>query len=125
MTAMFPERIGQISVVQPGMRVIDSAGVDVGRVEFVKMGDPGAVTDQGQRVGEPHGVFESIVESLVGEEPDVPGTLGARLRRIGYIKINGRGLLDSDRYAAADQINRVDGETVDLSVTRDQLAVEL
>ncbi len=39
---------GPISKVMNGDRVVDSTGKEIGTVKFVKMGDPNAVTDEGQ-----------------------------------------------------------------------------
>lgn len=113
-----------IAAVRQGMRMIDSAGEDVGEVEFVKMGEPDAVTAQGQRVGEPYGIVDAVAETVTGAEPDVPGELAAQLLRVGYVKVDGKGLRDVDRYVASDQIADVTADTVRLHVTRGQLAAE-
>ena len=39
---------GPISQVMIGDRVVDSTGKEVGKVKFVKMGDPNAATDEGR-----------------------------------------------------------------------------
>ena len=39
---------GPISLVEIGDRVVDAAGTEVGKVKFVKMGDPTAATTKGQ-----------------------------------------------------------------------------
>ena len=114
-----------IANVAEGMHVIDSTGTDLGTVEEVKMGEPGAATAQGQHTGEPHGIVESIVETVSGTEPEVPDELAEHLLRVGYLKVDGKGLLDRDRYVAADQIAAVEADTVHLRVTRDQVGAEV
>jgi hypothetical protein len=93
------------------MPVVDAAGERIGKVSVVKMGDPEAVTTEGEETddGEPH---------VVGELRD-------RLLRLGFIKINRKGFLRPDGYASADQIDRVEGESVRLSVTDTDLLHEL
>ncbi|SFQ72941.1 cation:H+ antiporter [Amycolatopsis arida] len=41
--------------------------------------------------------------------------LAERMLRLGYVKIDGQGLFGRDRYAAADRVDRVDGDTVVLT----------
>lgn len=112
-----------IASVYAGMRVVDSAGAVVGTVEYVKMGDPEAVTTQGQELG-PRTLLGEIVESIVGPEPDLPPTLAARLLRIGFVKVNGRGPFAADRYVASDEIAEVNGDTVHLAVPQERLSAE-
>jgi hypothetical protein len=59
-------------------------------------------------------------------EPDVPEPLRSRLLRTGFVKIDGRGpgFLDTDRYAAADQIAYVGPDGLMLGVSKDQLPTE-
>jgi hypothetical protein len=57
-------------------------------------------------------------------EPDVPGPLRAQLLRYGFVKVDGPGLTDTDRYVRSDRIASVSGDTVTLSVSKDRLAEE-
>lgn len=113
-----------IERVQPGMRVVDSMGADLGKVDLVKMGDAEAVTTRGQNVGEYAGLYGAVGRVLAGAEPDVPAQFAAQLIRVGYIKIDGKGVLDVDRYAGADQIAEVTDDSVRLAVHRNQLIAE-
>jgi hypothetical protein len=122
---MFPDQSGPITKVVRGMTVVDNAGAEVGKVELVKMGDAEAVTTEGQRVGESEGVVRALADSIFGSEPDVPGPLAGRLLRLGYVKVDGKGLLEADRYVASDQIAAVDDNTVRLTVSKDQLTREM
>jgi hypothetical protein len=103
-------RIGPITQVLEGMPVVDAAGEQIGKVEFVKLGDPEAVTAQG--------------EDTAGSEPHVVGELRERLLRVGFIKIDRKGLLRADAYAAADEIDRVQDGTVHLLVPEKSLLKE-
>ncbi|MDQ1744544.1 MAG: hypothetical protein QOE23_2883 [Pseudonocardiales bacterium] len=100
------DRIGPLDQVVEGMRVVDGDGEEVGKVEFVKMGDPEAVT-------------------IAGEDPNtmplVRSPFAERLLRVGYIQIDRKGLFAGDAYAAATQIERVAGGTVYLNVPKGML----
>jgi hypothetical protein len=121
--AFSSEQRQPIAAAVEGMRVLDRDGTEVGTVEQVKLGDPGAVTTQGQRAGEVSGLIGFVVNSVAGSEPDLPGTLAARLLRLGYIKIDG-GLFGPDRYAAADEIAEAGDGLVRLRVPAGQLPTE-
>jgi hypothetical protein len=94
--------LGPITQVVEGMGVVDADGTEIGKVEFVKMGDPQAVTTVG--------------EEAPGGEPHVAGEIRDRLLRIGFIKIDRKGFLRPDAYAAADEIDHVQDRTVHLLV---------
>jgi hypothetical protein len=117
--------LGPIEMVREGMTVVDSTGEKVGKVEGLKMGDPGAATEAGNELQDT-GLLGDIAEALVGDErePDVPGPLRARLLQSGYIKVDGGFLIETDRYVPADRIASVGGDTVHLKVPKDQLIKE-
>jgi len=100
------------------MDVLDLEGEKVGSVSEIKMGDPNALTAQGQVTG----LDEPYLDAI---RPTLPGPLAERLLRVGYIKITSRGLFRRPLYASAEQIDRVDSGAVHLSVARDNLAAEL
>lgn len=111
-----------INQVREGMRVVDVTGEDLGTVELVQMGDPEAVTVQDDALHEPGDVIRDVFG--VGE-PDVPEPLRSRLLRSGYVKIDGPGWIDTDRYVTADVIGGITGETVTLTVAKDHLLTEM
>jgi hypothetical protein len=116
--------VGRIEMVRDGMKVVDSEGKNVGKVEFVKMGDAGAVTEQGN---EPQntGLIGNIAQAVGSDpEPDVPGPMRARLLRSGYVKIDGGFFFGTDRYVSPDQIANVQGDTVHLRAMKDELVKE-
>jgi hypothetical protein len=89
-----------IAQVKVGMTVVDSAGEEAGTVTAVQM--PGTDVRPDTVVG--------TAEHLMG---------------VGYLRIDGTGLLSNDTYAAGDQIaDTVEGEpgVVNLRVQRDALA---
>jgi hypothetical protein len=100
------DKIGPIEKVFEGMRVVDVNGDEVGKVELVKMGDPEAVTIQGQD------------EDLM---PQVPHPFAERLLRVGFLRVDRKGILARDAYVAAPEIDRVEGDIVYLNVPKDML----
>ena len=101
------DRIGPIEQVREGMRVVDADGKEIGKVKLVKLGDPDAITTQGQDVD--------------GHEPDVApslcrATAPSRLHQGGP-----EGLFTRDVYADVTEIERVEDGTVHLAVPEDAL----
>lgn len=109
--------------VRKGMQVRDADGEEVGKVEFVKFGDPEAVTPAGQR-SQSGGLVSGLADAIGGAEPDVPEQLAARLLRTGYVQIDGKGLFGPDLYLSPDQVARVQDDVVHLTVAKDQLTQE-
>ncbi len=115
---------GPIEQVREGMRVVDSAGEEVGNVALVRMGNPDAATIEGQESGD-EGILGGVANAFgFGDEPDLAPTLQARLMRFGFIKVDGKGLFAADRYVRADRIAGVSSDTVRLSVPKDRIAEE-
>lgn len=111
---------GPITGVREGMKVVDAAGDDIGTVRQVRMGDPDAVTTKGQEMDTQDSLISDIAEVLVGDD-DLPETYRNELTRVGYIRIDARGLFQADYAAAAFQIAGVSGDTVRLTVDREAL----
>lgn len=138
--------------VRRGMTVVDTEGTEVGKVELLQAADPDATTppEPEPRAGEagapmttpptmpgaaPGGVMGSIPGSggLLNagaapppavEEPYVPPTEAERLRRLGYLKVDSKGIFARDVYVSADQIHDVTGDVVTLSVAKADLEKE-
>lgn len=111
--------------VHEGMHVVDASGHDVGRVQYVQMGDAEAVTTAGQNE-RPRDLIADVADAVFPNErePDVPEPLRSELRRTGYIKIDGPDLLDTDRYVASNRVREVAQDRVRLSVRKEDLARE-
>lgn len=110
---------GPMSKVRDGMTVVDSTGEEVGTVAAVQMGDPQAVTTEGQEPAENSGFLERIGEAIDAGH-GLPPQAEAQLRRTGYLKIDSKGIA-SDVYASAEQVSDVSGDTVRLATEADQL----
>jgi hypothetical protein len=114
-----------IELVHEGMTVVDASGDKIGDVEYVQMGDPAAATTEGNDLDEP-GLLGNVAEVFVGDErePDVQEPLRSQLQRIGFVKVDGPGLTDTDRHVRADLVASVAGDTVTLTVSKGQLPRE-
>jgi len=120
-----------MEMIEEGMAVIDLAGEKVGTVEYVQFGDPEAGTTEGNDLERPAGGFtggfigEAAMAVLGDErEPDVEEPLRSQLLRYGFIKVDGSGLLDKDRYVRSDLIGNVSDDVVTLKVSKDDLPKE-
>ena len=102
---------GPISQAMIGDSVVDSTGKEVGTVKFVKMGDPNAVTDEGQDDGDP-GLLGLGDDSY--DMGNLPEQARHQLTRVGFIHIDVSWA--DDRFAGAGQIARVENNTVYLTV---------
>ena len=116
-----------LSKIHNGMTVYDQSQVEIGTVEYVQFGDddplkpvPRAVTpgETGERSR-----AEWLVESVLDVfSPDnLPETLRQRLLLYGFIRVDGPGLFDADRYIFPNQIQSVDGKRVTLKVSKNEL----
>lgn len=119
-----PSDNGPIEYVHEGMDVVDASGDKIGTVSMVKMGDP-----QSPTIGAGPDTHQSIAQGSPqvfdwNAEPDVPPQLAAHLLRVGFIKVDTKGLFAKDRYVPADLIAGVSGNTVGLNVNKDDMAEE-
>lgn len=119
MSSGVPGESTPIAAVRRGMSVVDVAGEHVGTVELVKMGDPESVTPQGQVTG--GGLVAEVKGAFRGGEPRVPSELASQLLRVGFVKVDGRGILGRDVYVAAVQLKDVVDDVVHLGVSRTEL----
>ena len=102
---------GPISNVMIGDTVVDSTGKEVGTVKFVKMGDPNAITAEGQEDNDQGLVWIGDDSYDMG---DLPEQAQNQLMRVGFIHIDVSWA--GDRFAGPEQIARVENNTVYLTV---------
>lgn len=140
---MHQERIQRaLEMVHQGMKVVDASGNDLGKVEYVKMGDPDAATTQGEVAEGASGGVGAVPYAVAGNTgqggaaavplfwggvdfgPDVPEPMRDRLVRIGYFKVDGPFLFEKDRYVLGPYIANVSNDTVYLNVNKDRLPVK-
>jgi len=133
-------RTPPIERVVEGMRVFDVDGREIGVVEYVKFGDPEAITTQGNEsengigfaavpwrmnTGDTSPTNRGFGLPIVGGgEPDVEDPLRSQLLREGFVKIDGTDLFDTDRYVRADQILDVSGDSVRIALREREVPKE-
>ncbi|MDR7385064.1 hypothetical protein [Promicromonospora iranensis] len=111
---------GPIRDVTTGMTVVDASGETVGTVDEVHLADAGAATGAGQSPDEPGGPVTWIADAFrAGSELNQQAQ--DQLTRVGYIRVDARGLFSGHRYVEPREIASVVGDQVQLSVAADQL----
>jgi hypothetical protein len=108
------------------MEVADATGERIGKVTDVRIGDPDAIDIGGEESPTLPGEGFALAMGA-HREPNVAAGLVGRLLRNGYIKIDDRRRFRRDHhyYATADQIAGVDGNTVRLNCSVDDLIIPL
>ena len=100
--------------VQVGMMVVDADGKEVGRVEYMELGhgDNERVPDDSLP-----DVFRTVAEAANDRagEPQLPEPVRTRFRQHGFLKVDGPGLMDTDRYVRGDWVAGVNGDGVMLT----------
>jgi hypothetical protein len=104
------------------MKIFDSNGREVGKIEYVQMGDPEAVTTQGQELDMPGTVLDDFATAWgARDEPRIPTQFRQMALRLGFMKIDGRGFINDERYALASMIDQIEDGNVILSVPEEAL----
>jgi hypothetical protein len=112
-----------LDLVREGMKVIDASGDEIGKVEFVKMGDPEAATVSPAAVPRQGGLLDTVADAVTPPDAgDLPEALAGELLRVGYLRIDTKGWFNKDRFVPGDAVSGVVGDTVQLSVMKDELA---
>jgi hypothetical protein len=124
-----PEQGNILSRVKRGMQVYDGANKRVGKVDGVFMGEvtplqndlgKGAATSTPRDNPGTGSIVEDFAKGLAPDD-EVPDVIKERMRREGYITIDGSGFFDHDYFALHDQIGRVDTDKIWLKVRKDEL----
>jgi hypothetical protein len=111
---------GLLGQVFEGMKVFDSTGDEIGKVDLVQMGDPEAATPASP-VDDRSPFLAGLFSVRGDEERDLPPSIRERYQLAGFFRVDGKGWLDTDRYVAADQIAEVVSDTVRLNVPKEDL----
>jgi hypothetical protein len=107
--------------VREGMLVVGPDGKKVGTVEDLKMGDPDAVTADGQTDPETDALSMGLIDRFVNQST-LPRYSAERLLRIGYVKIDRSGFLAGHTYLGSDELDRVEGDTLWLKAAKHKAA---
>ncbi|WP_407320622.1 hypothetical protein UQW22_09080 [Isoptericola halotolerans] len=113
---------GPIRHVAEGMTVVDVDGETVGTVDAVRMGDAGAVTAGGQGLDTGADDPLSLLADAFGAGAQLDEHTQERLLRIGFLRVDAKGVFTGARYVEAGQIADVVDDEVRLSVPKDRLA---
>ena len=133
-----------LSRVREGMKVVDAAGDDIGKVVEVRMGDPAAATTAGQvpldtdttlvaaapvsagtntggTLGGGSGILGLATDADTDLNAGVDTQTGSQLTRAGFIKVDGKGWIDTDRLVSAESIADVSNDTVTLNIAKEAI----
>jgi len=101
-----------LELAQIGMIVVDANGKEVGPVEYLELGYGDEVPDDSLP-----DVFRSGVAALNDRagEPQLPEPVRTQFRQYGFLKVDGPGLTDTDRYVRGDWVASVSGDRIILT----------
>lgn len=112
--------------VREGMKVVDAAHNEIGKVDYVRFGNDDPSTPEIE-AGSIEGVEDDSDRGLIDDiaaafrDDQLPEEMRERLLMQGFVRIDADGLFASDRYVLADQIGGVSGDELMLNVSKDQL----
>lgn len=115
-----------LTQVQEGMKVYDRLHHEIGKVEYVKIGDDNPATPESEAAApstyreRDETLIDNLAEVFVPAD-EVPEEMRDRLMLEGFVRIDSKGLFSSDRYVMPGQIMSVSGDTVTLNVSKDEL----
>jgi Asp-tRNA(Asn)/Glu-tRNA(Gln) amidotransferase C subunit len=115
------------NTIHEGMKVCDSAMQVIGTVETFRITDE-APDQPGTDAAGVSPVLEDDRQTLTGILADVfraddelPREMQEKALREGFVRLDVDGLFAADRYIFPEQIDRVEGDRLVLSVSKDQL----
>lgn len=108
--------LNTIDQVREGMSVVDMTGERIGTVSAVSIGDPQAVTDEGQHFDESSFDMLNELRSILGGDA-IPDEQAHHLLRAGFVRVH--RLLHHDLFVTPVELDRVDGDTLHLSIAAD------
>lgn len=109
-----------ISQVTEGMTVLDADGAEVGTVEQVRLGDAGAADVDPSDLDDAGTAFPPLADAFTADSGLDPQAQ-ERLARLGFLRVDAKGLFSGHVYVEASQIAAVSGDAVRLTVPADQL----
>lgn len=113
--------------IHEGMRVLDSAMHEIGTVETFRGTDEAPDHPEIDAAGvspvleEERNSFTALLADLFSPDDGLPRELQEKALREGFVRLDGEGLFAADRYIFPEQIDRVEGDRLLLSVARDEL----
>lgn len=115
------------NTIREGMKVVDSAMHDIGKVETFRVSDdvPGQPEQEAAGVSpvfqEERGNIADALADVFRGDDELPQEMQEKALREGYVRLDAAGLFASDRYIFPEHIDRVEGDKLVLSVRKDDL----
>jgi len=106
-----------LNQVSEGMDVYDASGDHMGKVVYIRFGEPVAEADMPDNVT----IAEELTEAL-GGSVEIPTVVYGRLYREGFVRFD-RGLLRHDGFVFPTQIAYVNDDGIHLNVDKDEVFV--
>lgn len=107
---------GLLRKIHRGMKVVDREGEEVGTVKRIFLGTEDVFDET---------PAEDTIADAYEESSDLADDLDDMIREQfgpqGVIEVEGKGLLDPDRFAGVDQVQTVEADQVKLNVDKDEL----
>lgn len=105
--------------VKIGMDVYDRDDNLIGTVEDLRFADPAAAEGTSPTDARQASLIDNLADALWPQ--DMPEAQRSRLLQEGYILLDAKGILHSDRYIVPEQIASVSGDKITLKGHRDDL----
>ncbi len=115
-----------LSKIRRGMPVYDQTQKQIGVVDYVQSGDEDPLKPR-KRVTSGYGMDngEWLMEGESTEDvfasDDLPDLLREKLILYGFVRIDAPGLVNADRYIFPNQIHAVEGHSVTLKISKEEL----
>lgn len=122
-----PERGNPLRQVHEGMRVYDRDDHEIGTVDQVYLGE---LSPSANNLGlgpatarDPNQPSNNLVRDFAAafDADNIPQELRERLQRMGFARLNAKGLFASGRYVLPEQVARVEDDKVFLKTKKDDL----
>lgn len=113
--------------VHEGMHVLDSSMKHIGTVDTFRITDEAPDHPEIDAAGvspvleDERDGLAGMLADVFGSDHDLPRELQEKALREGFVRLDADGLFAADRYIFPEQIDRVDGDRLVLSVSRDAL----
>lgn len=115
------------TTIHEGMKVCDPAKNDIGTIEKFRFGDedpdrPGPETaGTSPLVEQERNTLVGILADVFSPDDQLPREVQEKALREGFVRLDADGLFASDRYIFPEHIDRVEGDTLVLSVRKQDL----
>ena len=115
-----------LSKIRQGMPVYDQTQKQIGVVDYVQFGDEDPLKPRkrtSHEYGTNNGEWLMETESVddVFAPDNLPEILQERLLLYGFVRLDAPGLVNADRYILPNQIHSVEGHSVILKVSKEEL----